>query len=95
MSKRKYNHLHKYKKVMRGKQTVFKCMQPGCPHFIDYNLAENALCACNRCDESMILTRVKMQLVKPHCDNCVKRKDPVKVDRINKLAELFATNDPT
>ena len=90
MSKKKYNHLHKYKRIKRGQQTIFKCMLPGCAHFLDWSLAENALCQCNRCNESMILDKRKMDLVKPHCDMCVRHKDTKKVENVQKLAELFS-----
>lgn len=76
----KANHLHKYKKVniSRDKKPfiVFKCVLPVCSHYIAFKLAEGKLCACNRCGEMMLLTKASMQLTKPHCSSCVKRKKP-------------------
>lgn len=85
MSK-KANHLHLYKKVNLGaagkKYIAFKCQMPACEHYIPYHLAEGKLCQCNRCHEPMLLTKAAMQLTKPHCHNCVKRKKTADVDTI-------------
>lgn len=91
MGKRTPNHLHKYKKVDIGRDgnhfLVFKCMRPACTHYIRVDLAEGKLCECNRCAEPMILTKAAMQLTKPHCTSCVKRKESPDVEAI---AEFLA-----
>ena len=87
MSKNK--HLHLYKKINIGRDgnifIVFKCMKPDCTHYTEFTLAEGKICECNRCHNSMILTKISMTLTKPHCASCVKRKNPI----INQLAELL------
>lgn len=78
MSRKNPNHLHKYKKIDLGRNgnkfLVFKCTKPACSHYVAVHLAEGKLCECNRCGETMLLTKAAMQLAKPHCVNCVKRK---------------------
>jgi len=87
MTKKMANHLHQYMRVTLGKDyVVFRCMKPGCTHYIDIKLAPNRLCECNRCGEPMVLGKYAMSLVRPHCDNCIEKKDSAD---INKLGELF------
>lgn len=93
MGKRVANHLHKYKRVnlARKRDTkdflVFKCVRPACSHYVPLNLAEGKLCECNRCGNPMILNKESMQLAKPHCSECVKRK---KIDEVSTIAEFLA-----
>lgn len=84
------NHLHRYEKVNIGSEKkffVFKCMRPACSHYIPMKLAFNKLCECNRCKEPMIMTKEAMQLRKPHCANCVKRKASKDVEAISQFLE--------
>src|SRR5215203_2315190 len=83
------DHLHKYKKVNIGTDGtvyyVYRCMVPTCTHYTPVHLAENKLCACNRCGDPMLFTKVVLNgssgkaMTKPHCPDCVKpRKDKTK-----------------
>jgi hypothetical protein len=93
MGKRVANHLHRYRKVdlARKKGTepfiVLKCMKPACYHYVPLNLAEGKLCECNRCGESMILNKESMQLSRPHCISCIKRK---KSNEITTISEFLS-----
>lgn len=89
MTKKKIDHLHKYKKDKLGRSyKIFRCIVPGCSHYIAHHMAFNRLVACNRCDGPMVMDRYAMMLVLPHCNDCIKTKDS---DRINKLGELFTS----
>lgn len=85
MAKRK--HLHKYEKVILGKSgyTVFRCIEPDCSHYIAKEFVKGKLCACNRCDNPMIMDTRAMNLTKPHCVDCIEHKDT----NISKLKELM------
>jgi len=94
MGKRVANHLHRYKKVNLGNGKdffVFRCMRPACSHYIAVKLAEGKLCECNRCHEPMVMTKEAMQLTRPHCANCVKRKVSKDVEAIS---QFLAGNMP-
>ena len=85
MSKRKFDHLHKYKRFNIGasgkEYLVFRCMMPGCTHYVPVEQALGRPCVCNRCNEPMILNKESVKLSKPHCANCVERiiaGEPVK-----------------
>ena len=91
------NHLHRYKKVDIGRNgntfEVYKCMKPACTHYIRIDLAEGKLCECNRCGEPMIITRETLSkssgrpMSKPHCGNCIKRKNTDTIDAIAAFLE--------
>lgn len=78
------DHLHKYKKVNLGQNgkeyLIYRCMKPGCSHYIPVAMSEGKLCECDRCHEPMIITKIVMQgsggkpMARPHCPNCVKTK---------------------
>ena len=79
MTKRKDDgHPHMYKRGWLGRpkksSQIYKCIEPGCTHYLRMNMALNALCKCNRCGEMMILTKKAMTLAYPHCDDCTVRK---------------------
>lgn len=76
-------HVHKYQRVDIGRKNgpndrkkfiVFKCVLPDCTHYVEEALAEGKFCVCNRCNGLMTLTKAAMQLAKPHCPDCTKRK---------------------
>lgn len=83
MSKRFPDHLHKYKRVDLGnKYLVFKCMVPSCSHYVPLKLAEGKLCECNRCGNPMVITKANVDLARPHCIDCTKRKKEIPVEAV-------------
>lgn|SRR5215471_5492417 len=100
MSSKVANHLHRYKKVNLSRKKdepylVYKCVKPACSHYVPINLAEGKLCECNRCAEPMIITKATLThsnnkpMAKPHCPNCIKRKN---ADDVAALAEFLSGN---
>jgi len=74
----KYDHIHKYMRVNLGKNgyVVFKCMIPGCPHYIRRELAVGRQSICWRCGRPMTLTMANTLLKKPHHLDC--RREEIK-----------------
>jgi hypothetical protein len=80
------NHIHKYRKVNLGgngkKYLVYRCMKPGCSHYIPCMMAEGKLAECYRCHMPFVITRPMLYhsggepMAKLHCNNCTKRKKP-------------------
>ncbi len=86
MSKKYPDHLHKYKRIDLGnKFMVYKCQRPGCSHYVPIKLSEGKLCECNRCNQPMIMTKATMDLARPHCIDCTKRKKEIPVGDINEF----------
>lgn len=92
------NHLHRYKKVnlsSSGEYLVYKCVKPACTHYVPIQLAEGTLCECNRCGDPMIITKSVLvhsgnrPMAKPHCPNCIVRKNAKDVTAI---ADFLADN---
>jgi hypothetical protein len=75
-------HIHKYERVVLGKRgyTVFRCILPGCGHYIREELATGKMAICNRCENVFIMDKVAITLKKPHCLDCTKRKDNADFD---------------
>jgi len=86
MSK-KAGHIHKLKRIKLGNKSylVYKCVSPGCPHYFDVTLAEGRMCICWRCDEPMVITKATMDLAKPHCVDCTKRKKEIPIEAIEEF----------
>lgn len=93
MRRKAENHIHRYKRANLGRNgkefLVFKCIKPICSHYIEVSLAEGKLCECNRCGEPMIMNKAAMQLAKPHCTNCIKRK-PTSEATIESIQEFLS-----
>lgn len=98
----KSNHIHRYKKeniAARGKEEflVYKCTKPLCSHYIPIKLAEGKLCECNRCGETMIITRSVLvhsggkPMSRPHCINCIKRRKSHEVEAISEFLDGVKT----
>jgi len=83
---RKQTHFHKYERTKIGENYfVFKCMVPGCNHYIQRKLAVNRIAACWRCDQPFILTKYSLKRKRPHCINCTKSKRREIHDKIKEL----------
>ncbi len=66
-------HIHKYMRVKLSETyTVFKCMIPGCPHYICRELVIGRQSICWKCEEPMILTMRSTTLKKPHHLGCTR-----------------------
>lgn len=85
MPRKKESHLHRYERIRLGRggnYIVFRCVKVGCTHYVRKEFARGRIAECNRCGEPMILDAPSMQLQKPHCRNCVQRKED-----LTKIAE--------
>lgn len=97
---RHHERAHKYMKKKVGNKNnpyiVWKCMVPGCTHYITYELGENRHTICWRCGDTTILDKLMMELTRPHCRKCTKgakRKvdeaAQIEQDGIDMLTRLF------
>jgi late competence protein required for DNA uptake (superfamily II DNA/RNA helicase) len=59
---------------------------------IDVRLSENKIIECSRCGNPMLLTKAKMDLAKPHCDDCTRSTKP-KDEIVGALEDLFKEKD--
>lgn len=67
-------HVHQYQRVRLGDSyIVYKCMLPGCTHYIRTELAEGRQSICPRCGGVFVLNKANMSAKKPHCKGCVKK----------------------
>lgn len=63
--------VHKYKRIkFKSGHIVFRCMLPGCSHFIREELLRGRLSVCWRCGEEHVITNTRLS--KQHCDSCTK-----------------------
>jgi hypothetical protein len=91
-------HLHKYKKVNLSRNPgrkpfwVYKCIKPACTHYIRVELAENKLCECNRCGQTMLIGKQTLQLTLVHCNECTKKKKDIS-DVTNAIDEAMSRDN--
>lgn len=84
MSKKKVEHVHKYLLIKVGSYTkperweVYKCMLPGCNHYIPKPLALGRQCICWACGETFQIKKHRM-LRKPTC-GCRGKFKPVEFE---------------
>ena len=88
MSK-KSNHIHRYHRRKQGNRghQIYKCVVPGCTHYIDTKMADGRICECNRCGKPFVLDKRACKLAKPHCLECVRTNEAAKKieDRLKAL----------
>ena len=70
---------HKYLRIrVKGKSSVstfrWRCVNPGCHHYLLEDFIVGAVSECWRCGNSFTIDE-KTKLMKPHCRNCTKRRD--------------------
>lgn len=76
MAQRKAHHgPHKYRRIIYGKNEtpIYRCLLPGCLHYIgeDFILGQTSL--CNRCGGVFVIGKAMLfprKIVKPHCEGC-------------------------
>lgn len=69
---KKFSHIHKYMKVEWGKNktVVFRCMIPGCTHYVHEEMVRNRRSLCWKCGNPFVMTLEKLLRKKPKCDDC-------------------------
>ncbi len=90
-------HIHLYKrinlvpsyKVKRGADPylVFECQSPTCSHWIPLVRALGKLCECNKCHRPMILDKETVTHARPHCQECIIRRNKPELDKLAELLE--------
>lgn len=73
---------HKYMRVKTAAGTIiWRCMKPGCSHYLRNIFIVGAVSECWRCDSEFVIDKTTA-LKKPHCRDCTRRKDPVELPPI-------------
>ncbi len=68
------SHVHKYKRDVLGKDyEIYRCVLPGCTHYIPASMIKGKFSICWRCGEPFV---IKLKHSKPHCDDCIEKKKP-------------------
>lgn len=74
---------HKYQRVeLKSRQkgsrgepyTIFRCMIPGCTHYVPRDLVIGNMSICWRCGQEFQMTAASTYLKKPHCSACTESK---------------------
>ena len=90
---KKYNHLHRLKKLTPKRQKsdakLYKCMVPGCTYQVPVSFAENLIVQCSRCEQPMIMDKLAMDLVSPHCQGCPKVRNVKRVEELTMIDEFL------
>ena len=92
----KKDHIHLYKRidlVPKWKQTklgrepylVFICEKPGCTHRMPLDQAIGKICECRRCGEPFVIDKITVDLAKPHCQDCIVKRNKPELDKISEL----------
>jgi len=67
------SHIHKYLRVINNKPpgyVVYKCIIPGCTHWLRRELLIGREAICWRCGTSMFLTKPDLDMKKPRHYDC-------------------------
>jgi len=77
----KKQHTHKYirSKFKQSGTRIYKCILPGCHHYILEEFIEGKISVCWYCGEDFVIGKRAKRLKKPHCD-CVRRANRARND---------------
>ena len=66
-------HTHKYKRVKWGpkKTLIYRCMLPGCRHYLAAQFIEGKTAVCWKCGGIFIVTSQSLRRVKLVCHECL------------------------
>lgn len=70
---------HKYMQIEWGKNKtlVYRCMLKDCPHYLHVEMMRNRTSLCWKCNEPFLVTHDKLRRIKPKCDKCQHKNDPI------------------
>lgn len=64
----KTKHVHRYKRfVWPNGSRAYRCILPGCTHFIAEHLILGREALCPRCGSIFVVNEKQSKLAKPHC----------------------------
>jgi len=76
---KKPEHIHKYSRVKSTNgNIVYRCMLPGCTHYVPKYLVKGRISLCHVCKEPMIMDSFAMRRVNPRHVTCIKKSDTFK-----------------
>jgi len=77
-------HAHRYTRIKLGKNDyiVFRCVRPGCSHYIRQELVVGKIAQCWRCEGDFVMNQKTAMLKKPHCHKCTKTPEKYKKQKL-------------
>lgn len=78
-------HIHRYRRVRLQTTDVYRCILPGCRHYLRRAFAIGAISSCYRCGMPFELTKRNMKLDTPHCDSCYVRRKKKELEEIKEI----------
>lgn len=83
-------HAHRYVRVRLGKNdyTVFRCVRPGCAHYVRQELVIGKIAQCWRCDDEFVMNQKTALLKKPHCAKCTITPGKIKEEKKTQLQTI-------
>lgn len=67
------DHVHTYRRILKRPE-YYRCVHPDCTHYMHRMYLPGKRTLCNKCQQPFILDWRALQLSKPHCDNCTKKR---------------------
>lgn len=84
-------HIHKLKRVNIGTKDkqylVYRCTIIHCTAYFPPKLIEGKIVLCNRCNNPMVMNKLALELARPHCQDCVERKNKTVIEDIGQYLE--------
>ena len=76
---KKTEHIHKYQRSRLGMNyTIYRCVIPGCTHYIAKKLVRGRISLCHVCNEPMVMDAFALRRVNPRHRTCIKKSDTFK-----------------
>lgn len=79
-------------KLKPSGRIIYRCVIPGCTHYLFEEVVAGQQSICNRCEKEFVLTKAAMKRSKPHCLECTRgreREGPKVTDVLTNLNDLL------
>lgn len=81
-------HIHQYLRKILKTSTVYRCVLPGCRHYLRAFQIIGQIGKCWYCGRDFLITRDLARREKVHCANCTKGKKVKAEELVDFLTEL-------
>lgn len=78
---------HKYlkDKFKQSGTVIFKCVLPGCQHYLNDRFIIGKISLCWRCNQPFLIDKQLKELKKPHCHDCTKGRQDTTTSLIDEF----------
>lgn len=77
--------IHQYKRVKGKNSVMYRCVLPGCSHYVRDIFIVGRIAKCPYCGENFLVTNELARRKTLHCEDCTSRKSAIKPEEVTEF----------